>query len=647
MSRPVVLSNGELHVGLNEYGLVHDFYFPYVGLENHAADNALRHHIGVWIDGRISWLDNGEWKFEFSYPHQALISHITATNPNLQVRLEFDDTVDTELSALMRNVHIVNESCEQREIKLFMHQAFIIGDSASNTDTVQYIPSDHAMLHYRGRRAFIVSGRMNTGEWFDQYTCGLFGIEGHEGTHKDAEDGELTMCNVEHGRVDSTLRFAFTLGPFDSTRMHYWIACGTSLRESLYVHKQIQKQGYIRRFELTASSWHKWLRTAQPTIDTLPEKYRAPFTRSLLITKAHIDKRGAVIASTDSAMLQHWRDVYAYTWPRDGAYVVWPLIRLGYYDEPYRFFDFCRRGLNAGGYLSHKYRADGALGSSWHSYLQIDGRVAPPIQTDETASVLFVFTQFYQSTEDPKLLHDFYESLVVPMADFLTGYVEDKTKLPKASYDLWEERYLTTVYTTAVTYAALLAAANLAEHRKDLDSVVKWRNAAEAMAEQARNTFYDPALKCFIKGVDTDKAGNATVETAIDMSAIYGAFMYGLFAADSPEVRQSMETAKQAFGFDPAWPGMPRYENDNYQRSQPDRPNTWPIISLWLAQYSLEQGDTELATTIIDWVTGLMRSTGVLPEQICPANHQNMSVEPLTWTQAEYLSTLLDLAAGK
>ena len=37
MSRPIVLSNGHMHVGLNTFGLVHDFYFPYVGQENHAA----------------------------------------------------------------------------------------------------------------------------------------------------------------------------------------------------------------------------------------------------------------------------------------------------------------------------------------------------------------------------------------------------------------------------------------------------------------------------------------------------------------------------------------------------------------------------------------------------------------------------------
>ena len=184
-----------------------------------------------------------------------------------------------------------------------------------------------------------------------------------------------------------------------------------------------------------------------------------------MIIKSNIDKRGAVIASTDSAMLNYWRDNYAYCWPRDGAYVLWPLIRMGYKDEPYRFFEFCRRALNAGGYLMHKYRADGALGSSWHPYLHDDGVVAPPIQTDETALVLFVFSQFYHLQGDHVLLKEFYEPMIVPMANFLASYIDEHTGLPRPSYDLWEERFLTTTYTTAVTYAALQAVYGLSPVR--------------------------------------------------------------------------------------------------------------------------------------------------------------------------------------
>jgi len=136
MARPIVLSNGELHVGLNKFGMVHDFYFPYVGLENHSAGQYLRHRVGVWVEGTISWLDGDDnWSFTFDYPHSGLIGHIVATNEHLGILLEFDDTVDARISAFLRNIHVINLFNKPRDIRLFMHQAFVIADSRSNTDT--------------------------------------------------------------------------------------------------------------------------------------------------------------------------------------------------------------------------------------------------------------------------------------------------------------------------------------------------------------------------------------------------------------------------------------------------------------------------------------------------------------------------------
>ncbi len=647
MSRPVVLSNGELHVGLNNYGLVHDFYYPYVGLENHAADNSLRHHIGVYVDGATSWLDGGDWAFDFSYPHRALIGHTIAKNTKIGVILEFDDLVDAESSALLRNIHVINDRDQSREIRVFLHQAFIISDVLSNTDTVQYLPDDHAMLHYYGRRVFLASCRINGGAWYDQYTCGLFGIEGKDGTYRDAEDGELTVCNVEHGHVDSTFRIKLTLGAHDSARLDYWIACGTSLREALFVHKSIQKHGFAQRFEATRHWWHQWIKPLETVASKLLPEFRKSFIESGLIAKAHMDKRGAIIASTDTAMLEAWRDVYGYAWARDGAYVVWPFIRMGYYDEPYRFFDFCRRGLNPGGYLSHKYRADGALGSSWHPYLHENGVVAPPIQEDETALVLFVFAQFYQMNEDPKLLHDFYQPMVVPMADFLAEYVDHKTGLPRPSYDLWEEQFIVSTYTVSVVTAALQAAASMAEAYADTDNVVKWRSAADSMSEKAQKLLFNTDRQAFYKGARIARDGTMQLDETIDLSSIYGAFMYGLFATDSDEVRSAVNSACKTLNFSLESPGLPRYEHDTYLRGDSDQSNWWPIASLWRAQYALESGDTDVALTILRWVKSKMNSTGVLSEQINPRTGLPMSVAPLAWSQAEYMSTLLDTVGGK
>lgn len=643
MARPVVLSNGELHVGINKFGLVHDFYFPYVGLENHAAGKQLRHLVGVWVDGRLSWLDDGDWTFHFSYPHGSLIGHTVAKHTSLGILIEFDDTVDAEFSAFMRNIHVVNLKDSERDVRLFLHQALVIGDARSNTDTAQYLPDDKAILHYRGRRAFVISGQNEQGDAFDQFAVGLFAIEGHEGTYKDAEDGELSGSPVEHGRVDSTLRFQLPLAGHASARVSYWVACGTTTREALYVHKQVKKQGLHKRYDATNKWWHDWLAPARATAQKLPEAHRDSFLRSAMIIKSHTDKRGAVIASTDSGILNYWRDAYGYCWPRDGAYVLWPLIRMGYKDEAYRFFEFCRRGLNAGGYLMHKYRADGALGSSWHPYLHEHGVVAPPIQTDETALTLFVFSQFYHMQGDHVLLKEFYEPMIVPMANFLSNYVDHRTGLPRPSYDLWEERFLTTTYTTAVTYAALLAAADLADLRNDEDNAVKWRAAAEDIHSAAKQRLFNEERGAFYKGITVDKEGGVESDATIDLSSTFGAFMYGLFPVDSDETTQSIATIEKVFEQSSGKLGFARYEHDNYRMADSSSlGNPWFVTSLWMAQYYLEVGRQDEAHQLLDWARDCMWPTGVLAEQVDPRDNSETSVSPLAWSQAEYISTLLD-----
>lgn len=644
MARPIVLSNGELHVGLNKWGLVHDFYYPYVGLENHASGDLLRHHIGVWVDGAITWLDGPGWTITQRYPHNSLIGHTIAKNESIGIVLEFDDFVDSAMSAFLRNIHIINLRDSERTVRLFMNQAFVIGDSRSNTDTAQYLPSSNAILHYRGRRAFVIAGIHEADATpFDQYTVGLFGIEGKEGTWRDADDGELSFGTVEHGRVDSTLRFSFTIPAHSSTRAHYWIAAGKSTREALYIHKEILEQGLLARLNDTAHYWHHWLEPAHKVVDRLPKDHRESFIHSLLIIKSQIDKRGAVIASTDSSLLRYWRDAYAYCWPRDGALVLWPLIRLGYTDEARRFFEFCKRGLSTDGYLMHKYRADGALGSSWHPYVHGD-TLGPPIQEDETALVLFMFAQFYQKNPNDGLLREFYTSFVQPMANFLTDYTDASTGLPRASYDLWEESYLTTTFSTAATYGALVAASELAAVYGRQDDAVKWRTAAEDMQRAAMKHLYNEDRSSFLKGVRIKEGAVVERNDTIDMSSIFGVFMFGLFPPDDDRLARALDTAKTVFGFSYERPGLPRYENDSYLRSTDDSTgNWWFITGLWVAQYEIEHGNTEIAERILTWTKDHMLPSGVLSEQVNPLNGSQVSVAPLTWSHAEYVATLLDL----
>jgi len=505
MARPIVLGNGELHIGLNNYGLVHDVYFPYVGLENHAKGPKLRHKMGVWVNDKMSWLDeDSNWSFSFEYQENALIGHTTAINNVIGVRLELHDAVDSDVNAFLREIRIMNLSEQPQDIRLFLHQAFAIGDSRSNTDTSQYLPDSDAILHYRGLRAIVAAAECENGDSFDQHSIRQFGFEENDDVvYKDAEDGELDNNNVGQGRVDSILRFKLTMQPHSSRQVNYWLALAKSSRDALDIHKDIQKKGLANMVDNTAKWWADWLKPGLVAADKVPKDHNRFFINSLMIIKSQIDNRGAVIASTDSSLLNYDLDDYAYCWPRDAAYVLWPLIRLGFKQEAHRFFIFCKETLHNHGYLMHKFRADGSLGSSWHPYIHGE-TIAPPIQEDETAIVALVFVEFYKKHKDINLISDFYETMIKPMGDFMSDYIDDSTGLPKPSYDLWEQSFLTSTYTTANTYGSLVALSELADMIDDRDSAIKWQNAAHDIKSAAKKHLFNHERQVMYKGIYKD-----------------------------------------------------------------------------------------------------------------------------------------------
>ena len=109
------------------------------------------------------------------------------------------------------------------------------------------------------------------------------------------------------------------------------------------------------------------------------------------------------------------------------------------------------------------------------------------------------------------------------MADFR----DDSTHLPHASYDLWEEKFLTSSYTTSIVYQALLTAATFAEMFEYPDDAVKWRAAAAEIAE-GMHALFDPVRKAFRKGYLLQDDGSLQFDNTLDVSSMYGPLMFAL-----------------------------------------------------------------------------------------------------------------------
>lgn len=642
MGRSLILGNGSLTVGLDERGLVHDFYYPYVGLDNLTTSRSVHHKIGVWINGVFSWTDDGSWDISVSMEDQALISVVRMQHDELQVELLLSDFVDSGVNAFCRQISVTNQADVMRDIRIFMHQVFQIS-RAGRADTALYVPDDHYILDYKGRCCLLVYGQDQDGVVYDQFSVGNYGIEGKEGTFRDAEDGELSGSAVEHGGVDSVIRFSLTIASNRTNTISYWIIAADSQYAAQKIHEQFKQETLDHRLQTTRHFWDTWLSIGANHLHHIDKKYLAATKKSLMIIKSHIDKRGGIIASCDSSIYNYGRDYYSYVWPRDGAYAIWPLIRLGYTEEPRKFFEFCRDTLTQDGYMMHKYQPDKAIGSTWHPLLH-NNQKELAIQEDETAIVIYMLGEFYEHSKDVDFVLNLYETLVQPAGHFLTRFVDSSTGLPHASYDLWEERFGTHTYTAAVTYQALLVAADFAEQFEYPDDALKWRETANTMLENSR-VFFDNERGAYRKGFLLSEDGSLVFDNTLDVSSFYGVMMFGFHNHDAENIHKTCHLIEETLLDQSPSKGTPRYENDQYFKIDNNSlGNPWIVTTLWMAQYYYRAKQPDKATFYVDWALSTALPSGVLPEQIHPQNASPISVTPLTWSHAELINTILDLS---
>ncbi|GAC1390810.1 MAG: glycoside hydrolase family 15 protein [Candidatus Saccharimonadales bacterium] len=642
MARLVMLGNGSLTVGLNEHGLVHDFYYPYVGLENLTTARSVHHMIGVWVDNSFSWVDDGNWDINVDFSSDSLVSLITMVNNDLGINLHLEDFVDSEYNALCRKIQVTNNSDHEREIRIFMHQVFEIS-RAGRADTALFVPEENYILDYKGRCSLLVYGQDDSGQVFDQFAIGNYGIEGKEGTFKDAEDGILSGSAVEHGGVDSVLRFVCCVPAKKDHSINYWIIAADTQITAEKIHHQIKKDGLEHRLNVTKQYWHEWLAIGSNKLHNIDKEFLPAVKKSLMIIKAHTDKRGGIIASCDSSIYNYGRDYYSYVWPRDGAYAIWPLIRLGYTQEPRKFFEFCRDILTKDGYLMHKYQPDRAIGSTWHPLLH-GNRKELAIQEDETAIVLYMIGEYLQYSNDIDFVKNLYTTFIQPAADFMYDFIDEQTKLPHASYDLWEEKFLTNTYTVATVYQALLVASDLAEKFDYPDDSERWSEKACSILD-ASSILFDTERQAYRKGYLLNADGTITYDNTLDLSNMYGPLMFGLIDNDISPLRSTVNLIEKILLDQSPSGGSPRYESDHYFASTPSyQGNPWFVTTLWLAQYYIRFHDIDKAKHYLQWTLKHALSSGVISEQINPTTGEIISVTPLVWSHAEVINTALDLS---
>ncbi len=641
MPRSLSFGNGTMLLLLDRYARLRDCYFPYVGLENHISGR-LAHRFGIWVDGQFSWLDDNSWKIDITTT-DSYEGFTTAIREDLGFKIEIKDALHNEKNVFLRRFSVTNLREGERNVRLFFNQQFDIYH-AEKGDTAFYDPETNTMIHYEGRRVFLFNAR-NAGKGFDDWTTGVFQLEGKEGTYKDAEDGILAKNPIEHGLVDSTIGCSFKAKRGQPHAIHYWMTVGEFIDEAKELNALVVHQGPDYFMKSAAGFWGGWIERTPRRYYGLGERTIDLFRKSQFYLRSHVDKGGAIIASGDSDMLQDGRDTYAYMWHRDAAFSAIALDWLGDRHGARKFFELAQELITPDGYLMHKYRPDKSLGSSWHGWM-VGGHPELPIQEDETALILWALWEHWLASRDLDFIESIYDSFIKKAASFLVTYRDTDTGLPKQSYNLWEERFGIHTFTASSVYGGLIAASRFALMLGKDRAAHHYGSIAEEMRKAIVRHLYNPENGTFYRSIFNDPAGVTAYDRTVDASSAYGVFAFGVLPPDDPMLAKAMAYTEEKLAIRTPVGGIARYEGDDYRRISRETPgNSWIITTLWFAQYAIacakNDKDLDRARSILDWTVRVATASGVLPEQVDPYTRAPINVAPLTWSHAEYIRTVV------
>ncbi len=642
MAKSIVFGNGVTLIGLDRFGQIKDLYYHYPGLQNHVTE-ARTHKIGVFVDDTFSWVDDGTWIATVLSAPATMASDITLACDRLGVELHFEDVLYNEKNIFVREIKVRNLYDRGRRIKLFFNAQFDISQTHAG-ETAFFDPRGEVIVHYKGRRVFLMNLRYQD-RGFSEYSVGLLGIEGHSGTYKDAEDGNLSGNPIEHGQVDSVVGVEIEVFPKTEATLHYFLCIAKSINYAKKLNDLVIAKKPENIIKSTKDYWKAWVGVRGFSFYKLGKEATELFNKSLIYMRTHTGRNGGIIASGDSEMLQFGRDYYEYVWPRDAAYTAVSLAKAGDFNSAKKFFDFAKDTLTPEGYFMHKYRPDKSLGASWHPWVR--GKVAQfPIQEDETAIVIWALWEYYRLSHNLEFVESVFNPLVKKAADFMASYTDDKTGLPKASYDLWEQVYGISTYTASSVYGALVAASKFARLLGKKDPETKYLAAAERIKKAIIKYLYDKDGGYFYKLIDSTGVKPA-VDATIDFSSVFGVYKFEVLPIDDLRLKSALEKSINSLGVKSDVGGVARYLGDAYHATGGNFPgNPWIITTMWLAQYYIQiakkESDFEKVIEVINWAVKRAGPSGILPEQVHPETGEHLSASPLTWSHAEYVTTVVN-----
>lgn len=494
------------------------------------------------------------------------------------------------------------------------------------------------------------------------------------------------------GWQDLSRHFALTW-PYDSARggnvaltaeidlkacnNEFVIALGFGRRSEEAAHRVIGSlaDGFDAALADFTDAWHDWQAGLLPLDAPRNNGGASTYRISTAVLRTHEASSfpGGIIASLSIPWGYARGDEdlggYHLVWPRDLVETAGALVACGAFED-------ARRVLR---WLEATQDGDG----HWPQNCWLDGEPYwSGVQMDECAfPILLVDLLWREGGLTATDLHRYW-LMVRKAAQFVMQ------NGPVTGQDRWEEDAGYSPFTLAVEIAALLAAADIADHADAADAAAYLRETADAWNDQIERWIYigDTPLAREV-GVDGYYVRIAPPDTADACSPVDGfvpiknrppdqsrerasllvspdalaLVRFGLRSADDPRIRNTLRVIDALLKVDlPGGPCWRRYNGDGYGEHEDGRAfdgigigRPWPLLTGERAHYELAAGNLAEAERLLAAMEAFSSNGHLLPEQVWDSEdiperelfrgRPSGSAMPLVWAHAEHVKLLRSL----
>ena len=394
---------------------------------------------------------------------------------------------------------------------------------------------------------------------------------------------------------------------------------------------RISKVDYNSEILKTKKYWRKYVKEhSKIEFGETNYEYRIKniYNRTILLYPLlYNQKTGGIAAAMEVDENKTKCGRYAYSWPRDAAFITTALDLLNMNKETEKFYkNFCKNTQNRNGMWEQRFYTDGRLASSWG------------YQIDETASVIYGVYNHYLNTKDFKFIKDNFKMLE-KATKYLEQYIDKilkNEKLDRMSYDLWEMHEGISLYSIASIFSSFNAMIDIDElmvnefnnNRLKQNEIREQKERLQdkiiKIKEYIVNNFYDEDKKNYRRNLEDDK---------LDISILGTIYPFNVFSPKEKKIENTIERINMTLRTYTG--GYLRFENDHYTQDRP-----WVITTLWMALYYIEVGKIKEAKECFDFVVNSQSPYGFLAEQVDNSRMEPAWVIGLGWSHAMFVIVL-------